>query len=206
MIFKLSNLNSNLALTLGYLNPALNNSAQTFTWRPASNTVLHRDGSQLSECLKQAIFTRIQFFELYINRRQTNRCSESNVWHFASQRDHWASTTTTSKSPMIQLINQSISQRLFWLLTFYWVKFGFLDSKKWQYLGNNKWTNDSSPVTEFRIPFVIDLWYELYENRYQILWGSVVWRLICPIPGLKFNMFLFLLFKSFFLDNFLYSI
>ena len=28
MIFKLSYLNSNLALTLGYLNPALNNSAQ----------------------------------------------------------------------------------------------------------------------------------------------------------------------------------
>ena len=31
MPFKLSNLNSNLALTLGYLNPALNNSAQEFT-------------------------------------------------------------------------------------------------------------------------------------------------------------------------------
>ena len=28
MLFKLSNLNSNLALTLGYLNPTLNNSAQ----------------------------------------------------------------------------------------------------------------------------------------------------------------------------------
>ena len=28
MLFKLSNLNSNLALTVGYLNPALNNSAQ----------------------------------------------------------------------------------------------------------------------------------------------------------------------------------
>ena len=28
MLFKLSNLNSNLALTLGYLNPAWNNSAQ----------------------------------------------------------------------------------------------------------------------------------------------------------------------------------
>ena len=28
MLFKLSNLNSNLSLTLGYLNPALNNSAQ----------------------------------------------------------------------------------------------------------------------------------------------------------------------------------
>ena len=27
MLFKLSNLNSNLALTLGYLNPAVNNSA-----------------------------------------------------------------------------------------------------------------------------------------------------------------------------------
>ena len=27
MLFKLTNLNSNLALTLGYLNPALNNSA-----------------------------------------------------------------------------------------------------------------------------------------------------------------------------------
>ena len=31
MLFKLSNLNSNLALTLGYLNPALNNSALEFT-------------------------------------------------------------------------------------------------------------------------------------------------------------------------------
>ena len=30
MLFKLSNLNSNLALTLVYLNPALNNSAQGF--------------------------------------------------------------------------------------------------------------------------------------------------------------------------------
>ena len=30
MLFKLSNLNSNLVLTLGYLNPALNNSALFF--------------------------------------------------------------------------------------------------------------------------------------------------------------------------------
>ena len=30
LLFKLSNLNSNLALTLGYLNPALNNSAQKY--------------------------------------------------------------------------------------------------------------------------------------------------------------------------------
>ena len=33
MLFKLSNLNSNLALTLGYLNPALNNSALGFKLR-----------------------------------------------------------------------------------------------------------------------------------------------------------------------------
>ena len=32
MLFKLSNLNSNLALTLGYLNPALNNSALDFIY------------------------------------------------------------------------------------------------------------------------------------------------------------------------------
>ena len=37
MLFKLSNLNSNLALTLGYLNPALNNSAQKCCfWNPES--------------------------------------------------------------------------------------------------------------------------------------------------------------------------
>ena len=30
MLFKLSNLNLNLAITLGYLNPALNNSALVF--------------------------------------------------------------------------------------------------------------------------------------------------------------------------------
>ena len=30
MLFKLSNLNSNLALTQGYLNPALNNSALVY--------------------------------------------------------------------------------------------------------------------------------------------------------------------------------
>ena len=33
MLFKLSNLNSNLALTLCYLNPPLNNSAQVFTFK-----------------------------------------------------------------------------------------------------------------------------------------------------------------------------
>ena len=37
MLFKLSNLNSNLALTLGYLNPALNNSALLFIEIPPKN-------------------------------------------------------------------------------------------------------------------------------------------------------------------------
>ena len=36
MLFKLSNLNSNLALTLGYLNPALNNSAEALFTRGAT--------------------------------------------------------------------------------------------------------------------------------------------------------------------------
>ena len=34
MLFKLSNLNSNLALNLGYFNPALNNSAKQQTRKP----------------------------------------------------------------------------------------------------------------------------------------------------------------------------
>ena len=38
MPFKLSNLNSNLALTLGYLNPALNNSALS-VWIKICNKV-----------------------------------------------------------------------------------------------------------------------------------------------------------------------
>ena len=33
MLFKLTNLNSNFALTLGYLNPALNNSALKFFFK-----------------------------------------------------------------------------------------------------------------------------------------------------------------------------
>ena len=37
MLFKLSNLNSNLALTLGYLNPALNNSALKYNLRTENN-------------------------------------------------------------------------------------------------------------------------------------------------------------------------
>ena len=37
MLFKLSNLNSNLALILGYLNPALNNSALLFIEIPPKN-------------------------------------------------------------------------------------------------------------------------------------------------------------------------
>ena len=38
MLSKLSNLNSNLALTLGYLNPALNNSAQIVIYPVDSDT------------------------------------------------------------------------------------------------------------------------------------------------------------------------
>ena len=41
MLFKLSNLNSNLALTLGYLNPALNNPAQNINSALASTFLLY---------------------------------------------------------------------------------------------------------------------------------------------------------------------
>jgi len=41
MLFKLSNLNSNLALTLGYLNPALNNSALKSRISVMTHTYIH---------------------------------------------------------------------------------------------------------------------------------------------------------------------
>ena len=41
MLFKLSNLNSNLALALGYLNPALTNPAQVLTHGFTLHTVKH---------------------------------------------------------------------------------------------------------------------------------------------------------------------
>ena len=42
MFFKLSNLNSNLAVTLGYRNPALNNSARTNHY-PADSVINFRN-------------------------------------------------------------------------------------------------------------------------------------------------------------------
>ena len=39
MLFKLSNMNSNFALTLGYLNPALKNSAQVFQQTELKNAL-----------------------------------------------------------------------------------------------------------------------------------------------------------------------
>ena len=67
MPFKLSNLNSNLALTLGYLNPALNNSALKYifefvfnTARPASNRAcrrkFHEKGIKRNIFLKNCIY------------------------------------------------------------------------------------------------------------------------------------------------------
>ena len=57
MPFKLSNLNSNLTLTLGYLNPALNNSALEYSW-----------------CLEQAKWD--------FNLVKRAVCSESILWCF----------------------------------------------------------------------------------------------------------------------------
>ena len=41
MVFKLPNMNSNLALTLGYLNPALNNSALCGSHLQSQNQLYH---------------------------------------------------------------------------------------------------------------------------------------------------------------------
>ena len=49
MLFKLSNLNSNLALTLGYLNPAGNNSAQKYFGTIVS--ILLNNTSKVENCL-----------------------------------------------------------------------------------------------------------------------------------------------------------
>ena len=50
MFFKLSNLNSNLAVTLGYRNPALNNSARTNHY-PADSVINFRNTSPLDSDL-----------------------------------------------------------------------------------------------------------------------------------------------------------
>ena len=47
MLSKLSNLNSNLALTLGYLNPALNNSALEYTKTKQAKEGFCRQGAVL---------------------------------------------------------------------------------------------------------------------------------------------------------------
>ena len=55
MLFKLPNLNSNLALTLGYLNPALNNSALNLkSEAPSSSPTLKLVKSQLVRFLTVA--------------------------------------------------------------------------------------------------------------------------------------------------------
>ena len=49
MLFELSNLNSNLALTLGYLNPAGNNSAQKYFGTIVS--ILLNNTSKVENCV-----------------------------------------------------------------------------------------------------------------------------------------------------------
>ena len=56
MLFKLSNLNSNLALTLGYLNPALNNSAQK--WELPAGPVILTMKNALSSILPDIIIIK----------------------------------------------------------------------------------------------------------------------------------------------------
>ena len=64
MLFKLSNLNSNLALTLGYLNPALNNSALD---QYNENLYKINDKNTANRSLKQKIYI-LKYICLYIFR------------------------------------------------------------------------------------------------------------------------------------------
>ena len=66
MLFKLSNLNSNLALTPGYLNPALNNSALALTPYVRVEFVV---GSLPSS----------ERFFLWVNSGFLHDCSKSNI-------------------------------------------------------------------------------------------------------------------------------
>ena len=65
MLFKLSNLNSNLALTLGYLNPALNNSAQGVTVMNISLTSLIRLRCQ-DRWVKKVLLTSVVQHVLFL--------------------------------------------------------------------------------------------------------------------------------------------
>ena len=70
MLFKLSHLNSNLPLTLGYRNRALNNSAQVPSWRPRAlfesrnildhtNTITFQLGENLLVSISRRIFKQL---------------------------------------------------------------------------------------------------------------------------------------------------
>ena len=67
MLFKLSNLNSNLALRLGYLNPALNNSA--LRYRVLMTELMLRNGKKTPLKKFTHIFTNI--LSAYIEELQT---------------------------------------------------------------------------------------------------------------------------------------
>ena len=62
MLFKLSNLNSNLALTLGYLKPALNNWAQGFLIRNAAQGIRNPSSTD-KESRIQYLESGIQYLE-----------------------------------------------------------------------------------------------------------------------------------------------
>ena len=76
MLFKLSNLNSNLALTLGYLNPTLNNSA-------LENKILTEP--QPKEAKLLYCITKSKLFYLMLNR------ASNNIWKliFSSLWNTW---------------------------------------------------------------------------------------------------------------------
>ena len=78
MLFKLSNLNSNLALTLGYLKPALNNSAQVIR---EPNSIFTQNNSwfknKLKTCLPPSMLSSSSI--VHVNRQVQDKKGRSQV-------------------------------------------------------------------------------------------------------------------------------
>jgi len=77
MLFELSNLNSNLALTLGYLNPALNNSVKVYKYLlfiiPRVNVGFEVEDSQ------QGAQRQIGYKHLISNKHKLDNCFDKNT-------------------------------------------------------------------------------------------------------------------------------
>ena len=98
MLFKLSNLNSNLALTLGYLNPALNNSALNLkSEAPSSSPTLKLVKSQLVRFLTVAGLRVVPHFSSGI----VEQAKRERAWKSHFSRVGWFSRVLSTTRSII---------------------------------------------------------------------------------------------------------